>query len=133
MSKIILAQENTVLENLVESEIKLRELNSEVETIDNDYTDIPAKASGYSFFNVDNLYFWLLLVGLVFLAFGLVFLMAELKKFNKVRPEVKEVKKVATKIYKEVEKIETREVKKKVKKISTPKKRPVKIKVVKVK
>ncbi|MBT4849849.1 hypothetical protein HON36_03280 [Candidatus Parcubacteria bacterium] len=133
MSKIILAQENTVLENLVESEIKLRELNSEVETIVNDYTDIPAKASGYSFFNVDNLYFWLLLVGLVFLAFGLVFLMAELKKFNKVRPEVKEVKKVATKIYKEVEKIETREVKKKVKKISTPKKRPVKIKVVKVK
>ncbi len=133
MSKIILAQENTVLENLVESEMKLRELNNEVETIVNDYTDIPAKTAEYSFFNVDNLYFWFLLVGLVFLAFGLVFLMAELKKFSKVRPEIKEVKKTASKIYKEVEKMETKEPKKKMKKISTPKKRPVKIKVVKVK
>lgn len=131
MSKIILAQQNTVLENLVNSEMKLRELNAQVETIVDDYGKSDNNAD-MSFFNVNNLYFWFLLMGLIFLAFGLTFLMVQLKNINLKKQNSKQTDSEKPTTEKESVQIKE-EPKKLVKKLTPPKKRPVKVKVVKVK
>lgn len=82
--KIIqLAQSDTVMEGLVNSEIKVQELNNEFYELTKEYKMSSNSADYYSFFNFSNVYFWFVLAGLLLLAFGLLFLLAELQQRSK--------------------------------------------------
>ncbi|PIR06308.1 MAG: hypothetical protein COV55_04225 [Candidatus Komeilibacteria bacterium CG11_big_fil_rev_8_21_14_0_20_36_20] len=86
---IKLAQESDILENLVESEEKLQDLNDRANIIIDKYNSMTAGVEHSSFFNFNNIYFWLVLVGLLLLAFGLLFLLAALKNPTpKIKKEI---------------------------------------------
>lgn len=124
---------NPVMDNLSASEDKLQEVNKQLDSLVSEYHEISGTVGESSFFNFDNMYFWLVLVGLILLAFGLWFLMTELKYYSPKR-KVKKVSGISSEpaTIKSVIKQETK--KKKTKKTKTAKKKkPVKIKVVKVK
>jgi len=144
--KIIkLAQSDQVMQEFVNSEEKLQNLNNQFYELTKEYKMGSNPAEYYSFFNFSNIYFWFVLSGLLLLAFGLLFLLAELqqkskdtktvvkfkeKKGDDIKEENVEVKVAAPETPKKVEKVVE-------KKEATPKKssskKPVKIKVVKVK
>lgn len=106
--------EDPIINNLVETENQLNELNQEVVAILDDYQT--TNKSEASFFNFDNSFFLLTLVGLFMLAFALWFLQQELKhsrpKKEKIVKHIKPEVKVAPKI--EEKKVE--------KKVEKPKK-----------
>ncbi|PLX25582.1 hypothetical protein C0580_02220 [Candidatus Parcubacteria bacterium] len=82
--KIIqLAQSDKVMEELVNSEVKVQELNNEFYELTKEYKMSSHSADYYSFFNFSNIYFWFVLAGLLLLAFGLLFLLAELQQKSK--------------------------------------------------
>jgi Holliday junction resolvasome RuvABC endonuclease subunit len=94
---IKLAQANDpIINNLVDTENRLNELNQEVGVILEEYNTIN-QAVEPSFFNFDNPFFLLTLVGLLMLAFALWFLKQELKyyrpkknkKIKATKPEIK--------------------------------------------
>lgn len=123
---------NPVLDNLENSEAKLQQVNGQLDSLLSEYHKVSTDVGDSSFFNLDNIYFWLVLIGLVLLAFGLWFLMTELKYYSsrqrlkKSQPSREEVPTIRT-VIKE-------QKKQAVKNSSQPKrKKPVKIKVVKVK
>jgi hypothetical protein len=75
---IKIAQVNDpILNNLVDTENKLNQLNQEVGLILQDYQAV--NTTKPSFFNFDNPFFLLTLVGLIILVFALWFLKQELK------------------------------------------------------
>lgn len=144
--KIIkLAQSDQVMQEFVNSEQKLQNLNNQFYELTKEYKMGSNPAEYYSFFNFSNIYFWFVLSGLLLLAFGLLFLLAELQQKSKdTKTVVKFKEKRGDNI--EEEKVEVKvavpETPKKVEKVvekkeATPKKssskKPVKIKVVKVK
>ncbi|MBT7553275.1 hypothetical protein HN670_02295 [bacterium] len=74
-----LAQAEEVMENLVDSEVKLQELNQELNHAITEYSKITQNIEPMSFFNFSNVYFWFVVCGLLLLAFGFWFLLVELK------------------------------------------------------
>lgn len=82
---ILLAQNasSTINENLQASEGKLQNANQELDLLKEQYNNMLTQTSENSFFNFANLYFWFVLVGLLLLAFGLLFLLAELQNKDK--------------------------------------------------
>lgn len=146
--KIIqLAQSDTVMEGLVNSEIKVQELNNEFYELTKEYKMSSNSADYYSFFNFSNVYFWFVLAGLLLLAFGLLFLLAELQqrsksektvvRFEEKKQESKPEPKPEPEPKKEEKKKKKKEEKKpepepEVKEVKKSKK-PLKVKVVKVK
>ncbi len=130
-----------VMNNLAESEAKLGELNNRLADIQQEYDSVVANADIYTFFSFNNIYFWIVLIGLVLLAFGLLFLLIELSHPEARRPKdkyhipsQKKYKKSKT-----TTKPDTKRVKKSTKEtkaVTRPRKtgkKPVKVKVVKVK
>jgi hypothetical protein len=127
--------DNNIIDNLQASDAKLGEINGQLDSLVSEYNKVTAGVSESSFFNLDNVYFWLVLAGLILLAFGLWFLMSELKYYSKEK-KIKKAMKPATEpetikaiVEKERKSIPVKPMKTKKKK----KKKPVKIQVVKVK
>ena len=97
----------------------------------------------YSFFNMDNVYFWFILGGLLLLAVGLLFLLMELKKNQPKKIRIKEPKPVKQVKEKKIEKkkeepkpviaVKEDRVEKKKEEPKPVKKKPIKVKVIKVK
>lgn len=143
--KIIkLAQADPVMEGLVNSEIKLQNLNNEFYELTKEYKMGSNTADYYSFFNFSNVYFWFVLAGLLLLGFGLLFLLAELQQKSKTTKTVVhfEEKKIDKKPESPTEvevKTKPKEIRKSEKTVEATepvlktKKKPVKVKVVKVK
>ena len=124
--KKLVQLDDPILNNLVDTENRLNELNQEVGAIVNEYQETNRAES--SFFNFDNPFFLLTLVGLFMLAFALWFLKQELKHFKPKKIKPAKVTKPEIKA-KPVKEIRTKE--KLVEKTSPKKVR--KIKVVKIK
>jgi cytoskeletal protein RodZ len=94
-SVILLAQNasSTINENLQATEGKLQNANQELDLLKEQYNNMLTQTPDNSFFNFSNMYFWCVLVGLLLLAFGLLFLLAELQnKDKKVKHKNKEEK-----------------------------------------
>lgn len=67
----------------------LQNLNVKLDLLKEEYNAVASQPNSYSFFNLDNIYFWFVLAGLLLLAFGLLFLLAELQnKSNKNKKAV---------------------------------------------
>lgn len=88
---ILLAQNasSTINENLQVTEDKLQNANQELDLLKEQYNNMLTQAPETTFFNFGNMYFWFVLVGLLLLAFGLLFLLAELQ--NKDRSKKSKV------------------------------------------
>ena len=87
---IQLAQaEASVVENLEASDQKMIDLNNKLVGFLDEYEKLNFSQNGQSFFSLQNIYFWVLLIGLLLLALGLVLLLAELKKNAKDKQEEK--------------------------------------------
>ena len=129
------AQEaNKVIENLADSDAKLQELNTELIELTTEYTQSNAEPIYYSFFNIDNVYFWFTVGGLLLLAVGLLFLLIELKKYQPKKVKIKEPKPRPIKEKKiKHRKEEPAKVEQKIEEPKEVKKKPVKVKVIKVK
>lgn len=84
-SVILLAQNasSTVNENLQVTEGQLQNANQELDLLKEQYNTMLTTSPETSFFNFGNMYFWFVLVGLLLLAFGLLFLLAELQNKDK--------------------------------------------------
>lgn len=86
---ILLAQSNEdqeVMRNLEQTDTELQQLDQRFDQIVNAYES--SQRFGWdSFFRMDNIYFWIVITGLVLLAIGLGLLLAELKKER--QPEAK--------------------------------------------
>ena len=67
-----------VMNNLAESEAKLGELNNRLVDIQDQYNTMAAGGGALAFLDFSNLYFWVVLIGLILLALGLLFLLVEL-------------------------------------------------------
>lgn len=91
ISYILAQADSQVINNLVESEEKLEELNGRLDLIKQDYVALVDEANSYSFFNLDNIYFWFVIVGLLLLVFGLLFLWVELQHPSSQKKEIKQV------------------------------------------
>jgi len=79
-----------ILNNLVETDNKLNDLNQAVVDIVGDYQETNfGNASQPSFFNFNNSFFLLTLLGLVMLAIALAFLKKELKRGGERKSEVR--------------------------------------------
>ncbi len=84
-SVILLAQNasSTINENLQATEGKLQNANQELDLLKEQYNNMLTQQPETTFFNFSNIYFWCVLVGLLLLAFGLLFLLAELQNKDK--------------------------------------------------
>ena len=111
--------EDEIINNLAATEGKLLEANSELLGIKKEYADILNNKEVLSFFNLDNIYFWFVLIGLLFLVFSLWFFLSALKQ-REFDSLIKKEK--LTKINREEKKA-----------LKTKKRKAVKIKVVKIK
>ncbi len=84
-----------VIDSLRSSDQKLQDLNNQLDIIKNDYVQLVGDYNTGTFFNINNIYFWFLILGLVLLLFGLIYLLLELKQGRpaaaKEREEKKEV------------------------------------------
>ncbi len=93
---ILLAQNvsSTVNENLQVTEGQLQNANQELDLLKEQYNTMLTTSPETSFFNFGNMYFWFVLVGLLLLAFGLLFLLAELQnKDRSKKSQVESIKK----------------------------------------
>ena len=115
--------EDEIINNLAETEGKLLEANNSLLSIKKEYTDILNNKEVFSFFNLDNIYFYFLLLGLILLAFSLWFLLSTLKQ----KELGKDIKKEKSKKIEEIEKPEKEKILKK-KKVKA-----IKVKVLKIK
>ncbi len=89
---IKLAQnESEVINNLIESDNKLNELNTELNSLTQEYAGNMTTA-GNSFFNLSNTYLWFVIGGLVILSFTFIFLIVELKKPRKKKERIEKIK-----------------------------------------
>ncbi|MDP2812338.1 MAG: hypothetical protein Q8O32_01465 [bacterium] len=87
---IQLAQaEASVVENLEASDQKMIDLNNKLVGFLDEYEKLNFSQNGQSFFSFQNIYFWVLLIGLLLLALGLILFLAELKKNAKDKKEEK--------------------------------------------
>lgn len=86
-SVILLAQNagSTINENLQVTEDKLQNANKELDLLKEQYNNMLTQGTETTFFNFGNIYFWFVLVGLLLLAFGLLFLLAELQNKDRSR------------------------------------------------
>ena len=75
--KKIVQVDDPIMDNLLETDNKLNELNQEVVAIVDEYQEVHKPE--FSFFNFNNPFFLLTLVGLFMLTFALWFLQQELK------------------------------------------------------
>lgn len=102
-SVILLAQNtsSTINENLQVTEDKLQNANQELDLLKEQYNNMLTQAPENTFFNFGNMYFWFVLVGLLLLAFGLLFLLAELQ--NKDRSKKSKVESIKEEKEEEVE------------------------------
>jgi cytoskeletal protein RodZ len=93
-SVILLAQNasSTINENLQATEGKLQNANQELDLLKEQYNNMLTQTPETTFFNFSNIYFWCVLVGLLLLAFGLLFLLAELQ--NKDRSKKSKVQSI---------------------------------------
>ena len=116
-----------IVNNLIQTEEELLVANNSLIDIKEEYFDILNNTEVSSLFNTDNIYFYFVLVGFLFLAFALWFLLSALKQ-RELGKEIKKEKKdkKVKKKKKKVEYIEEKPIPKK-------KTKAVKIKVVKVK
>ncbi|MDQ5938614.1 MAG: hypothetical protein QG642_304, partial [Patescibacteria group bacterium] len=91
---ILLAQNasSTINENLQVSEENLKNANQELDLLKEQYNNMLTQVPENTFFNFGNMYFWFVLVGLLLLAFGLLFLLAELQ--NKDRSKKSKVQSI---------------------------------------
>lgn len=107
-SVILLAQNasSSINANLQDTENILQNANQELEVLKDQYNNMLTQPAEPSFFNFSNIYFWLVLVGLLLLAFGLLFLLAELQNKDKSKKSKAET----VKKDKEEELIEEKEV-----------------------
>ena len=80
------ATSTDINQNLQNTENQLQNLNASLDLLKEEYNAALNQPSTYSFFNLDNIYFWFVLAGLLLLAFGLLFLLAELQS-NKNKKE----------------------------------------------
>lgn len=132
VEKIKLAQDTTeAMNNLVDSDKKLQELNQKLSDLTQQYM---SGGESIGFFSTSNIYFWVVLGGLVLVVFALIFLLFELRKpkedngehkIGKIKYKNKEEK--ITNIHHIDTDYEAEEKKEK------KKKGPIKIKVLKVK
>jgi len=84
----ILAQagpDQEVMQNLVQTDTELQELDARFDQLVDQY-ESAGQIDWQSFFSPDNLYFWIVIVGLILLAIGLGLLLAELRKRDEARP-----------------------------------------------
>ncbi len=94
INNLIAQADSEVLNTLAESDQKLGELNTRLDVIKQEYNILVDVANSYSFFNLDNIYFWFVIIGLVLLVFGLMLLLAELQSpYEKMRSFVLSKKK----------------------------------------
>lgn len=132
--KIIAQANDPIIKNLQDSNSKLNELNSQVNSLLHQYQQ--NNTESVSFFNFHNPFFLLTLLGLFMLAFGLIFLRQELKRGDKIA-KVKKIehqtdkKEKELKVARSITKTETTE--KKTLEIPKKDKKSIKIKVEKVK
>lgn len=92
LSSVILLAQNassSINTNLQDSENMLQNANQELDVLKDQYNNMLNQPVETSFFNFSNLYFWLVLVGLLLLAFGLLFLLAELQNRGKKQTVIK--------------------------------------------
>ena len=109
--------EDNIIDNLIKTEEDLVNANNSLINLQEGYLNIMNKTETTSFFNIDNIYFWFILIGLLFLVFSLWFLLSALKQ-----------KELITEIKKEV--LNKKEGKKVIRR---NKRKGIKIKVVKIK
>ena len=109
--------EDNIIDNSIKTEEDLVNANNSLINLQEGYLNIMNKTETTSFFNIDNIYFWFILIGLLFLVFSLWFLLSALKQ-----------KELITEIKKEV--LNKKEGKKVIRR---NKRKGIKIKVVKIK
>ena len=108
---------DNIIDNLIKTEEDLVNANNSLINLQEGYLNIMNKTETTSFFNIDNIYFWFILIGLLFLVFSLWFLLSALKQ-----------KELITEIKKEL--LNKKEGKKVIRR---NKRKGIKIKVVKIK
>jgi hypothetical protein len=75
-----------------DTDATLQNLNVKLDLLKEEYNAVASQPNTYSFFNLDNIYFWFVLAGLLLLAFGLLFLLAEIQnKSDKTKKNKKVV------------------------------------------
>ncbi|MFA5126452.1 MAG: hypothetical protein WC465_00425 [Patescibacteria group bacterium] len=85
------ATSTNINQNLQNTEEQLQNLNANLDLLKEEYNAVASQPTNYSFFDLSNIYFWFVLAGLLLLAFGLLFLLAELQnkeRKNRVKPEL---------------------------------------------
>ncbi len=84
-----------------DTDATLQNLNVKLDLLKEEYNAVASQPNTYSFFNLDNIYFWFVLAGLLLLAFGLLFLLAEIQnksdKTKKVRQNKKDLEQIEVK------------------------------------
>ena len=135
--KIAQAQESgsEAINNLEASDQKMLELNNSLLGLLDQYQELNFAQNSKPFFSFDNIYFWVLLLGLLLLAFALGSLLRELKKSKIDTSGQKKIENKPAPVFSSGPKKE--ESLPKTKENPAPKssavKKPIKIKVLKVK
>ncbi len=92
-----------------DTDATLQNLNVKLDLLKEEYNAVASQPNTYSFFNLDNIYFWFVLAGLLLLAFGLLFLLAEIQNKGEKSKKIKQNKKDLEQIEVEEKEIEVEE------------------------
>lgn len=86
-----------------ETDATLQNLNVKLDLLKEEYNAVASQPNTYSFFNLDNIYFWFVLAGLLLLAFGLLFLLAEIQNKGEKAKKIKQSAKALEQTEEEIE------------------------------
>ncbi|PWB38966.1 MAG: hypothetical protein C3F02_00985 [Parcubacteria group bacterium] len=73
---------DNVVNSLQATDQQLSDLNNQLDVVKNDYVQMVGDYNAMTFFNLNNIYFWFLVVGLLLLLVGLIYLLAEIRQNN---------------------------------------------------
>lgn len=84
--------DSEIVNNLNNQDQQLENLNAQLDVVKSDYVKMLNTTDTSSFFNLNNIYFWFLIAGLLLLLFGLLYLWVELRQHRSGDKEKSQVK-----------------------------------------
>jgi len=90
-AKLLTQNSPGVTDSLSASDAQLENLGQELDIVRGQYLQLVNDYNSLSFFNLNNIYFWFLIVGLLLLLFGLLYLLAELRRGQEPEKKYKQM------------------------------------------